>query len=76
VTATAGEHRVPRGVERYGVEPGKWRLERTARKATLVLEPFEPVPAAVRRALQDEAEALVRFVEPGAPAHAVRAAGR
>jgi hypothetical protein len=58
-----------------GCVAGKWRLERTARKATLVLEPFEPVPAAVRRALQDEAEALVRFVEPAAPAHAVRAVG-
>ena len=58
-----------------GAVAGTWRTERTARSATLVLEPFERVPRAAERELRDEAERLVRFVEADAPAHAVRRAG-
>ena len=54
-----------------GAVAGAWRVQRTARKATLVLEPFEPLPRSALADLRDEAERLVRFVEPGAPAHGV-----
>jgi winged helix DNA-binding protein len=57
-----------------GAVAGTWRVERTARKATLVLEPFERLSAAARSEVREEAERLVRFVEPDARAYAVRAA--
>jgi len=59
-----------------GAVAGTWRVERTAGRASLVIEPFEPLPAAVRRELQEEAEGLVRLVEPDAPAHVVRTGSR
>ncbi|HXV33677.1 MAG TPA: winged helix DNA-binding domain-containing protein [Gaiellaceae bacterium] len=55
-----------------GAVAGKWQVERSRKKATLVLEPFERLPAAARRELQDEGEGLVRLVEPDAETHAVR----
>jgi hypothetical protein len=55
-----------------GSVAGKWRVERTRRQATLVLEPFEKLPAPARRALRDEAQGLVRLMEPDAETHAVR----
>ena len=55
-----------------GSVAGKWRVERSKRKATLVLEPFERLPAPARRALRDEAQGLVRHMEPDAETHAVR----
>jgi hypothetical protein len=51
---------------------GKWHVERSARKATIVLEPYEPLPRAARREVRDEATRLVRFVEPQSASHAVR----
>jgi hypothetical protein len=57
-----------------GAVAGKWRVERAARAATLTLEPFAPVPRAAKRELLEEAERLVRFVEPDAGSHAVRSA--
>ena len=54
-----------------GAVAGKWQVQRTARKATLVLESFEPLPRSARGDLRDEAERLLRFIEPDAPAHAV-----
>ena len=54
-----------------GAVAGKWHVERTARKATLVVEHFEPLRAAARRKVREEGERLVRFVEPDAPAHGV-----
>jgi hypothetical protein len=57
-----------------GSVAGVWRLERTRRKATLVVEPFEPLPRGARRELEDEGARLVRFLEPEAPAQAVRIA--
>jgi hypothetical protein len=56
-----------------GAVAGKWRVEKSARKATLVLEPFEPLPRTARQAVRDEAERLVRFIEPDAVSYAVRA---
>jgi hypothetical protein len=56
-----------------GAVAGTWRSERTGGKATLRLEAFEPLPRAAKRDLRDEAERLVRFVEPDATSFAVRA---
>ena len=55
-----------------GAVAGKWRVERAGAKATMVLEPFEPLPRPARAQLRDEAERLVRFVEPDATSYAVR----
>jgi hypothetical protein len=55
-----------------GFAAGVWRIERARGGATLVLEPFEGLPRAARRELVQEAERLVRFVEPDAPSHRVR----
>jgi hypothetical protein len=51
-----------------------WRVERTATKATLLVEPFAPLPRDARREIDGEGAGLVRFHEPDAPAHAVRVA--
>ena len=55
-----------------GAVAGSWRVERTRQKATLRLEPFEPLPRGARAALRDEGEGLVRFHEPDATSYAVR----
>jgi hypothetical protein len=55
-----------------GFVAGTWKLERTKTKATLVLEPFAPLPLSARRDFEDEGERLVRFVADDAPAHVVR----
>ena len=55
-----------------GVVAGLWRVERAKRKATLVLEPFAPLPNRVLRELRDEGERLVRFVVDDAESYAVR----
>jgi hypothetical protein len=57
-----------------GAVAGKWRVERSGKKATLVLEPFERLTTAARRSLRSEAERLVRFHEPDAEGHSVRGA--
>jgi hypothetical protein len=54
-----------------GAVAGSWRVERTANKATLTLDGYEPLPRGARTAVREEAEAIVRFVEPDAPAYAV-----
>jgi hypothetical protein len=55
-----------------GQVTGVWRWERAGEKATLVLEPFEPLPRGAVRELLDEAARLVRFVEPDAASYAVK----
>ena len=55
-----------------GAVAGAWRVERAGSKATLRLEPFEPLPRDARRVLRDEGEQLVRFHEPDATSYAVR----
>jgi hypothetical protein len=55
-----------------GAVAGSWRVEKTARKATLVLEPFERLRTADRAQLREEGEGLLRAVEPDAPSYAVR----
>jgi winged helix DNA-binding protein len=58
-----------------GFVRGTWKTERTRRgKASLVIEPFEPLAKKDRDALAKEGERLIRFVaEPeGAEAFEVR----
>ncbi len=57
-----------------GAVAGKWKVERSAKKATLTLQPFEKLPAKAKRDLRDEAERLIRFHEPDADSHRVRGA--
>jgi hypothetical protein len=58
-----------------GAVAGKWSVKRTAKKAELLVEPFEKLPAKTVDGLKSEGERLVRFHEPGADSHAVRLAG-
>ena len=55
-----------------GFVAGLWSVTTTKGVATLRLEPFGRVGAADRRALEDEGERLVRFVEADASSHEVR----
>jgi hypothetical protein len=55
-----------------GSVAGAWRVERTAHKATLRLEPFEPLPRTARDELRVEGDGLVRFHEPDATSYAIR----
>lgn len=55
-----------------GSVAGAWRVERTAPRATLRLEPFEPLPRTARDELRAEGEGLVRFHEPDATSYVVR----
>lgn len=54
-----------------GFVAGTWKVDKAKGAATLVVEPFAKPDRATRAALVEEAEALVRFVDPGAKAHAV-----
>jgi hypothetical protein len=65
---------VPATVLVDGFVRGTWKTERTRGKATLVIEPFEPLSEEERDALAEEGWRLVRFVtEPeGAEAFEVR----
>ena len=51
---------------------GVWRIEKTKAGATLAIEPFRALTQANRRALTEEGEQLLRFVESGAQAYTVR----
>ena len=65
---------VPGAVLVDGFVRGTWKGRRTCKKATVEIEPFEPLPNGDRDALAEEAEKLVHFVaEPeGAEAFEVR----
>ena len=45
-----------------GFVGGAWKIERTRKTATLLIEPFEPPSRETRDALSEEGEHLVRFV--------------
>ena len=65
----------PQSVQTFlvdGAVAGSWRVERAGGKATLRLEPFEPLPRQARDEVRDEAERLVRFHEPDGTSYAVR----
>jgi hypothetical protein len=55
-----------------GFVAGAWRTDRRKAAATLTVEPFAPLAARVRRDVEEEAEALLRFAEPDAGAYEVR----
>lgn len=55
-----------------GAVAGTWKVERSGRRAALVLQAFERLPAGARRSVREEAERAVRFVEPDATSYAVR----
>jgi hypothetical protein len=56
-----------------GFVRGTWKRERRTReKATLAIEPFEPLTKKDREALVAEGERLVRFIGEGAEAFEVR----
>jgi hypothetical protein len=57
-----------------GFVAGTWTLEKAKGTATLVIDPFAELPKASRDTLVEQAERLVRFVEPKAKTHAVRVA--
>jgi hypothetical protein len=65
---------VPATVLVDGFVQGTWKTERTRGKATLVIEPFQPLARKDRDTMAEEGERLVRFVaEPeGAEAFEVR----
>jgi hypothetical protein len=49
-----------------------WKLERQRGAATLAIEEFRPLTRKERRALEPEADALMRFAEPDADTRAIR----
>ena len=53
---------VPATVLVDGFVRGTWKTQRTRKKATITIQPFEPLPKRDRDALAEEAERLVRFV--------------
>ena len=55
-----------------GFVGGTWKIEKTKGTATLVIEPFEPLPEEARDALLEEGERLIRFVEDDAEAFEIR----
>jgi hypothetical protein len=57
-----------------GFVAGAWATERVKHTASLIISPFPSLNAPVRTALLDEAERLVRFVEPQARSFEVRIA--
>jgi hypothetical protein len=59
-----------------GFVSGSWKVERTKKSATLVIEPFAAVAKKERDALAEEGDRLVRFVEDGAGAWDVRFSGQ
>ena len=54
-----------------GVVAGVWSAERKRDAAALSLEPFAPLPAAIRGELRDEGERLLRFIAPDATSYRV-----
>lgn len=63
---------VPATVLVEGFVRGTWKTERTSRKVTLVIQPFESLPRSDRDALAEEGEQLVRFTGEDAEAFEVR----
>jgi hypothetical protein len=55
-----------------GVVAGTWTVEKARGTATVVVRPFATLATRDQRALEAEAGALARFVEPDARAHAFR----
>ncbi|QFG21994.1 winged helix DNA-binding domain-containing protein [Actinomadura sp. WMMB 499] len=58
-----------------GFVHGMWKAEKRRGEATLRIDPFLPVPAPVRAALEEEGLRLLAAVHPDARAHAVEFTG-
>jgi DNA glycosylase AlkZ-like len=54
-----------------GMASGTWRVERKRKSAALVFQPFVPIGKTARAELEEEGEALLRFMEPDAVAFSV-----
>jgi len=57
-----------------GAVAGRWSVRRTVKKAELLVEAFEKLPARAKKELESEGHRLVRFHEPDAESHTVRLA--
>jgi hypothetical protein len=57
-----------------GFAAGTWKSERKKAAASLILEPFAALPKKTRAALEEEGDALVRFLESDARTFEVRLA--
>lgn len=55
-----------------GVTAGTWKVEIKRKTATLLLDPFHTIAVRDKKALLDEGERLLRFVEPAAASYEVR----
>lgn len=55
-----------------GFVAGTWKAERKSRTASIVLNPFGRLSRNSRKELESEADTLIRFLEPDAPAFVVR----
>jgi hypothetical protein len=55
-----------------GFVRGAWKVEKTKSAATLLIEPFDTLTAQNRAGLTEEAEQLIRLLEPDAKTFAVR----
>jgi hypothetical protein len=55
-----------------GFVRGAWKVERKKKDAALVITPFDAIPDADCAALSEEAERLIRFIEPDVASYAVR----
>jgi Winged helix DNA-binding domain len=55
-----------------GVVAGMWNVERRRDRATMLLDPFAPLPRKIREEVAAEGERLVRWIEDDATSFAVR----
>jgi hypothetical protein len=55
-----------------GFVAGTWKIERSKTVATITIDPFAPFAARTKKETAAEADALLRFAEPDAPAFDVR----
>ena len=55
-----------------GFVAGTWTVERKKKVATLVIDPFGPVARKIKTALEEEGDALLRFVEEDAGERTMR----
>ena len=60
-----------RGVLLDGFVRGTWKTERNREKATLVIEPFEPLMEEDRDALAEEGSRLLTFAASNAKTHTI-----
>ena len=51
---------------------GMWKVELARQSATLIVEPFAPIPAKAKAELKAEGERLLHFIEPNATTHKIQ----